>query len=106
MIIGKEMVYTYIRHTVEDYDAWKSVFDAHADTRREFGSTENYFLFRAADNPNDIAMLGEYPSAEHFQRFLEESDVKEVMGEAGVTSEPEIVVFEALETMTPHPSTA
>jgi heme-degrading monooxygenase HmoA len=100
------MVYIYLRHAVEDYDAWKPGFDAHASTRREYGSRENYFLFHAADDSNDVAMLGEWDTAENFQRFMEESDVKEKMGELGVVGEPEVTVFEALETMTPQPPAA
>ncbi len=35
-------------------------------------------------------MMGEWESAEAFQRFMDESDVEEKMGELGVISEPEV----------------
>lgn len=88
------MTTIFIKHTVEDYDTWKQGFDNHASTREEYGSPEDYRLFREADNPNEVVMLGEWESPETFQRFMDESDVKEKMSELGVTSEPEVYVLE------------
>jgi quinol monooxygenase YgiN len=96
------MTTIFIKHTVEDYDSWKPGFDAHASVREEYGSSEDYRLFREAGKPNEIVMMGEWESAEAFQRFMEESDVKEKMGELGVTSEPEIYVLEEIEAKTPE----
>lgn len=42
-----------MKHTVEDYDTWKQVFDDHADTREEYGSLEDGRLFHEAGNPRD-----------------------------------------------------
>lgn len=67
------------------------------DTREEYGSHENYRLFREADDENEVVMIAEWESAEAFHRFMDESDVKELMGEAGVTSEPEVYVLEEAE---------
>ena len=94
------MTTIFIKHTVEDYDTWKSGFDDHARTRQEYGSPEDYRLFREAGSPNEIVMVGEWESAEAFQRFMEESDLKEKMGELGVISEPEVYVLEEIEAKT------
>ena len=45
-------------------------------------------------------MVGEWESAEAFQRFIEESDVTEKMSELGVTSEPEVYIVEETEGKT------
>ena len=98
------MTTIFLKHTVEDYDSWKVGFDAHANTREEYGSSEDYRLFHDAENPNEVVMMGEWESAEAFQRFMEESDVKEKMGELGVISEPEVYVLEEIEAKTSeHP---
>jgi quinol monooxygenase YgiN len=94
------MTTIFIRHTVKDYDSWKAGFDDHAKTREEYGSPEDYRLFREAGNPDEIVMIGEWESAEAFQRFMEESDVTEKMGELGVISEPEVYVLEEIEAKT------
>jgi quinol monooxygenase YgiN len=96
------MTTIFIKHTVEDYDSWKPGFDDHADTREEYGSHENYRLFREAGNPNEIVVMGEWESPEAFERFMDESDVKEKMGELGVISEPEVYIFEEIEAKTPE----
>lgn len=96
------MTTIFLKHTVEDYDSWKPGFDEHASTREEYGSTENYRLFREAGSPNEIVMIGEWESAEAFQRFMDESDVKEKMGELGVISEPEVYVLDEIESKTPE----
>ena len=90
----------FLKHTVDDYDAWKPGFDVHASTRKEYGSPEDYRLFREAGKPNEIVMMAERESVEAFQRFMDESDVKEKMEELGVTSEPEVYVLEEIEAKT------
>jgi quinol monooxygenase YgiN len=94
------MTTVFMKHTIEDYDTWKAGFDDHASTREEYGSPEDYRLFREAENPNEIVMIAEWESAEAFQRFMEESDVKEKMGELGVISEPEVYILEETEATT------
>lgn len=96
------MTTIFLKHTVEDYDSWKVGFDDHANTREEYGSSENYRLFREAGSPNEIVMMGEWESPEAFQRFMDESDVREKMAELGVTSEPEVYVLEEIEAKTPE----
>ena len=91
------MTTIFMKHTVEDYDTWKQVFDDHADTREEYGSHEDYRLFHEAGTPNEVVMIGEWESVETFQRFMEESDVQEKMGGAGVISEPEVYILEETE---------
>ncbi|AZH24702.1 antibiotic biosynthesis monooxygenase [Haloplanus aerogenes] len=94
------MTTIFLKHTVEDYDSWKAGFDDHANTREEYGSHEDYRLFHETGSPNEIVMVGEWESAEAFQRFMEESDVKEKMGELGVISEPEVYILEETEAET------
>ena len=87
-----------IRHTVEDYDAWKPHFDDHEETRREFGS-RGYRLYANGEDPNDLTMVFDWDSVEGAQAFLEESDLEDVMAEAGVIGEPEFQFVEELESM-------
>jgi quinol monooxygenase YgiN len=87
-------------HTVEDYETWKAGFDDHANTRAEYGSPENYHLFREAQTPNEIVILAEWESVAAFQRFMEDSDVREKMDELGVVGEPEVSILEEIESKT------
>ncbi|WP_440988679.1 hypothetical protein [Haloarchaeobius baliensis] len=93
------MVRILVRHTVESYDAWKPHFDEHERTRQEYGS-QGYQLFRTSDDSNDIVALMDWDSTENARRFLEDSDVREVMSEAGVVGEPEIAFLDEVESKT------
>lgn len=99
------MANVLIRHSIEDYDAWKSAFDAHASTRMEFGS-QGYRLFRSSEDPNELVMLFEWDSVENAHRFLEESDLRDVMQEAGVVGEPAIQFIDEIEAKTPEKAPA
>jgi len=91
------MVYVFVQHEVADYDAWKPGFDEHDETRLEYGQ-QGYQLFRAADDPNNVYMIGEFDSMENAQAFLEESDVREKMAELGVKGEPQVAFLEEIES--------
>ncbi|MFC7046521.1 antibiotic biosynthesis monooxygenase [Halobacteriaceae archaeon GCM10025711] len=94
-----------IKHTVQDFEAWKSAFDEHASTRMEYGS-QGYRLFTVADDPNEVVVLFEWDDAENARRFLEESGLREVMDEAGVVGDPEIYFLDEMEAKSPEPSMA
>lgn len=102
MIVGDKMTTIFLKHSVEDYDTWKQAFDDNADTRKEYGSPENYRLFHEAGTPNEVVVIAEWESVETFQQFMEESDLQEKMGEAGVISKPEVYILEETELKTPE----
>ena len=58
------MPYVLVRHTVEDYDKWKPLFDGHADARSAAGSLGGQ-LMRSAENPNDITVMFEWDTMEN-----------------------------------------
>lgn len=95
------MATVLIKHDVADYDEWKPYFDEHASTREEHGEL-GYQLFHASDDSNEIVILFEWDSAENAWEFLEESDLRDVMEEAGVVGDPEIHVLDEIETKTPE----
>ena len=90
------MIVAAVRHSVADYDAWKAVFDS-------FPPTSRGALFarvnRSVDDPNVIAVVCGFESLDAAQAFLGSSELKEKMGEAGVTSEPRIEIYEEVEAI-------
>jgi hypothetical protein len=48
---------------VDDYDAWKPMFDKDPAGRRQSGAT-SHMVSRAADNPNDVFIRVEFPSVD------------------------------------------
>lgn len=89
----------FISHAVEDYDNWKRAFDDHDEVRREFGQT-GYRLFNVAEDRDQVALIVDFDSSANARRFVEESDIEEVVADAGVSSEPEIQFLDEIEAVT------
>ncbi len=79
-----------IRHTVRDFDAWKTVFDGVADVRKAGGELSGVLL-RNESNPNEILAVFEWESLEKAHAFVESPELKAAMAEAGVMGPPDIL---------------
>ena len=84
-----------VKHPVEDYAAWRTVYDSLEPLRQEFGCT-GQSVFQEPGNPNDVTVLHFWPSLEAAQGFASSDGLKEGMGRAGVAGPPRIeIVTEA-----------
>ena len=83
------MPHIIVNHEVKDYGQWRPFFDEHGRVRRQFGCLGEQ-VFRDANNPNSITVLMEWDSFENADRFLNESNLSEVMENAGVISQPSV----------------
>lgn len=81
-----------INHKVNDFDAWKKVYDEFESIREQFGVKEHYAL-QSVDNSNDVLVVGE-GELEAIQKFLTSEDLKAGMAGAGIASTPEIFIGE------------
>jgi len=90
------MPYLLVRHKVEDYARWKSVFDAVAALRRTSGSQGGQ-LFRNAHDPNELVALFEWDDLGKMRQFAQSDDLREKMHEAGVPDRPDIYFLEEVE---------
>ena len=55
---------------VDDYDAWKPMFDQDPAGRAESGAT-SHIVSRAVDNPNEAFIRVDFPSVEKAKAFRE-----------------------------------
>jgi hypothetical protein len=83
-----------VEHAVQDYDAWRPVFDEHGSSRREHGCTSER-VHRAVDHPRAICIVMTSPSAENEQAFMTDPSLAEAMDRAGVTAPPAMHVADA-----------
>lgn len=90
------MPFLIIRHQIEDYDRWKPVFDDHAPTRAEYGST-GYQLLRSADEPNELCMVFEVRDLGRAKELVFSDDLREKMQHAGVIGQPIVDFLEEVE---------
>ena len=86
------MPYLLIRHTVQDYSAWKAVFDEQEDLRRANGS-QGGRLFRSTES-GEVLVLLEWDDLERARLFADSDDLREAMARAGVTDRPDIWFLE------------
>jgi heme-degrading monooxygenase HmoA len=84
-----DMPYLLIRHKVRDYATWRAVFDEHGSARKENGS-EGGFLFRNADDPDEVIVILEWDSLGKAREFVRSDDLRQTMRRAGVVGEPDI----------------
>jgi quinol monooxygenase YgiN len=78
-----------VHHKVQNYSAWRKVFDDHDKARKEFGST-GYQVYQSVSDPNDITALTDWPTVEAAKAFAASPSLKEAMKNAGVISQPEV----------------
>ena len=85
-----------LHHLVEDADTWRRAFDAHEPQRRRFGATGHH-IWRFVRDPDNLMVGVEFPSVEAADRFLDASDLLEVMQQAGVVRPPSVFLLQPVE---------
>lgn len=89
------MSYVLVRHRVEDYGKWRSVFNRNRPPRREYGIVRGQ-VFRG-DNAGDLLLLFEVEDVEKAQRYFNSRELWNESQAAGVIGKPEIHFLERLE---------
>lgn len=79
------------RHRVNDYSAWRSVYDSVDDLRQQYGVTADEVLVDPADK-QDVTVLHRFPTVEQAEAFAGSAELKEAMGRAGVAGPPRIEI--------------
>lgn len=87
-----------ITHEVDDYDAWKAVFDAAAGIRREAGERE-YEVMHADGDPRTVVHLSTWTSLDAARAFFMSDRLVEIRRRAGVR-EPDFRYLHRIETGT------
>ena len=64
------MAIMLIHFEVDDFDAWKKLFDEDPAGRAESGAT-SHMVSRAVDNPNEGFIRVEFPSVDQAKAFRE-----------------------------------
>ena len=89
------MTTLFVHHKIEDYAKWRKVFDQMDSIRRSMGET-GFRVFRTAADPNELVILTDCPTAEQARQYAQSPDLKQGMQQAGVISQPEVLILEEL----------
>ena len=85
------MVRLFIRHRVDDYDAWRRVYDEFDAQRRSMGVNGDA-VFQSVDDPNDVTGWHDFDSADAARSFVSSAELRDAMQRAGVQGDPQIWV--------------
>jgi quinol monooxygenase YgiN len=89
------MQYVLIIHEVEDYLAWKVIFDRAAGIRKSAGEI-SYQLLRYDADANQIVHFSKWTSLENARRFFESPELVQIRLEAGVKA-PNFIYLNEIE---------
>jgi hypothetical protein len=90
------MAWTHVRHRVEDYPKWKEVFDSTAEYKRSHG-WKGYRIHAIEGDDNYLLVMEEFETDEQTREFIGSDYLREAMGRAGVSDQPDILVVDLLE---------
>jgi heme-degrading monooxygenase HmoA len=82
-----------VHHKVQDYSAWRKIFDEDDERRKEYGSS-GFQVLKSAGDPNDLTVIMDWPSVDAAKAFAASDALKEKMKNAGVISQPEMTFLE------------
>ena len=89
------MEYVLIIHQVEDYTAWKKIFDNAADIRKDAGE-QHYQVLKYEKDANKIVHFSKWSSITKAKLFFESQELVKIRKEAGVKA-PEFIYLHELE---------
>lgn len=78
-----------VRHSVNDFDTWKSAFDGHASVRDSHGAT----AARVLHDGNAVLVIIDFPDAASAQAFMADPSLATAMAEGGVVGAPEVSIL-------------
>lgn len=90
------MKYVLIIHEVEDYIAWKKIFDNASTIRKDAGEI-SYQILKYENEPNKIVHFSVWSSLEKAKDFFQSPKLIKIRADAGVKS-PDFIYLEQLET--------
>jgi len=79
------------RHEVEDFAAWRVVYDSVEGLRAEHGCTDAEVMVDP-DNGEDVFVLHRFPTLAQAQAYAGSPELREAMGRAGVKGAPRIEI--------------
>lgn len=81
------MVRLFVRHNVEDYEAWRGVYQFDAQ-RRPMGVKNA--VFQSVDDPNDVTVWHDFDSDDAARAFVSSQELRDAMQRAAVQGEPQV----------------
>ncbi len=92
------MQHVLIIHEVENYPAWKKIFDGAGAIRKEAGE-RSFQVLKYCDDPNKIVHFSAWTSIADAKAFFESPRLVKIREEAGVKA-PDFIYLDQIESGT------
>jgi quinol monooxygenase YgiN len=86
------MVHVILTHEVQNFDKWKTLFDD-GEGMRSGAGIKTSGVYRSVENPNQVVIMTEFPSADAVSGFLANPELKAAMEKGGVIGKPDIKIL-------------
>lgn len=83
------MVTLFVRHKVEDFDAWKVAYDAFEEQRKEMGVT-GHGAYQGDTDSNEVTVYHHFDDLETAKTFAESPKLQAAMANCGIIGVPDI----------------
>jgi hypothetical protein len=90
-----------LRHRVQDFEAWKSVFDERFEARLA-GRAIGHRLARSAADPSEVEVVMEFASrgdAEAYRDYMDQPNTRAALARAGVEEHAPMWIGEQVEAV-------
>ncbi len=81
-----------VRHNVQEYAAWRKVYDELQPLRAQYGCTAQRVM-RLPDDGNDLFITHEFPTAEQAGGVAHDPALRAGMEQSGVEGAPRIEIY-------------
>jgi hypothetical protein len=81
-----------VRHSVQDYVAWRKVYDDLQPLRAQYGCTGQRVM-QVPGEANDLFITHDFPTADQAGGFAHDPALRAGMQQAGVQGTPRIEIF-------------
>jgi hypothetical protein len=85
-----------VTHKVKNWDAWKTEFDSHKDTRMANGLMDRG-LAHSVDDPNSVSIVFAVTDMKKANDFLKSKDLKDKMAKGGVVGPPSFFFYKIVQ---------
>ena len=84
------MTVLVVKHKVRDFGVWKSRSSTSASRFVGGMVSGGHWLYRSAEDPDDVLVAIEFPSPEQARAYLQDPELREAMQRGGVHGKPHI----------------
>ncbi len=81
-----------IRHEVQDYDAFREVYDELSELQQQWGVIAES-VHRLVDAPNTVLILRQFATVPQAHGLLTSRELEAAMQRAGVQGEPRVEIY-------------